>query len=309
MQNFNFLLILFALAMSLSYILIYSSLDYNSLVKIPHPVEPSFAHADVNNLCDASMKFSPHTKVLSYSIFGTIKKYYDGIPIVIRDKRNSTFYKDWQLRIYHDGNVPNTTLRRFENERDIIFCDGRRLPRYGDLSVIFQMYWRFIPIADPSVDVFCSRDLDSAILTREEDAVKEYMASGKILHTMRDHPYHDIPILGGMWCFSNRLDRQLGRNYMEQIMEKAKTNKIRNDQPILNAVIWNNLKDKLNTMVFQHDSYNCIRFKFSRPFPTKRKSKDFYVGCDQHDCKTTKYKLSPCPVACRPSHGKSWEYC
>ena len=32
---------------------------------------------------------------------------------------------------------------------------------YGDLSQVFGMLWRFIPVLDPSVTLMVSRDLDS----------------------------------------------------------------------------------------------------------------------------------------------------
>jgi hypothetical protein len=47
------------------------------------------------------------------------------------------------------------------------------------------------------VDVLMSRDSDSRIIPREEAAVREWLASDRIFHIMRDHPYHCIPILGG----------------------------------------------------------------------------------------------------------------
>ena len=37
------------------------------------------------------------------------------------------------------------------------------LPRYGDLSKIFGMVWRFLPLLDPLVDAVASRDLDSRL--------------------------------------------------------------------------------------------------------------------------------------------------
>ena len=47
--------------------------------------------------------------------------------------------------------------------------------------------WRFFPTLDPQVDIFLSRDLDSAITVREVEAVEEWLESEKMLHVMRDH--------------------------------------------------------------------------------------------------------------------------
>jgi hypothetical protein len=51
------------------------------------------------------------------------------------------------------------------------------------------------------VDALMSRDSDSQIVPREEDAVHEWLKSDKIFHVMRDHPAHCLFgfILGGMY--------------------------------------------------------------------------------------------------------------
>ena len=43
------------------------------------------------------------------------------------------------------------------------------------------------------------RDLDSRPSRREMEAVEEWMLSKHVVHVMRDHPGHDMPILAGMW--------------------------------------------------------------------------------------------------------------
>ena len=69
----------------------------------------------------------------------------------------------------------------------------------GDLSSLFGMLWRFLPVLDPSVDVMVSRDLDSRLTTREQAAVEEWLNTGLAFHVMRDNPQHGTEILGGMW--------------------------------------------------------------------------------------------------------------
>lgn len=47
-----------------------------------------------------------------------------------------------------------------------------------------------------------SRDTDSYILSREEDAVQDWLDSDGIFHIMRDHPYHCVHILAGLYYFA-----------------------------------------------------------------------------------------------------------
>ena len=49
-------------------------------------------------------------------------------------------------------------------------------------SNIPGMYWRFLPIVDPEVDIFIVRDVDSRISKRGENIVNEWVNSDKILH-------------------------------------------------------------------------------------------------------------------------------
>ena len=42
----------------------------------------------------------------------------------------------------------------------------RSIPGFGDISAKFGMVWRFLPMADPLVDVMVSRDLDSRYCPR-----------------------------------------------------------------------------------------------------------------------------------------------
>ena len=69
----------------------------------------------------------------------------------------------------------------------------------GDISSLFGMLWRFIPVLDPTVDLMVSRDLDSRLTAREQAAVEEWLTTGLAFHVMRDHPAHGASILAGLW--------------------------------------------------------------------------------------------------------------
>jgi len=80
-------------------------------------------------------------------------------------------------------------------------CYIRNLPGVptNNAEKIFSMNWRFFPTLDPQVDVYVSRDLDSTMTSREAEAVKEWMNSGKGIHSMRDHPWHGVEMVGASW--------------------------------------------------------------------------------------------------------------
>ena len=252
------------------------------------------------------------TKVLSYCIFGvdSFHKYKQDLKAVAKESVTSSLYgkEKWEVRIYTDTDIPGAFLKEIQsiNPR-ILFVNVT-----GDLRKINGMTWRFLPMGDPTVDVACFRDLDSAIFKREEAAVREFLQNSRfICHVMRDHPQHYSPIMGGMWCFKNKLDPQLGKTLLIRVLEKAEK-RIPNvqearkgdDQNVLNRHVWPVVIDK--TMV--HDSFYCQRPPGGRPFPTKRNFKEPFVGCAKRPCQCNK-KVLRCPLKCRPMLHRDWKYC
>ena len=57
-------------------------------------------------------------------------------------------------------------------------CPVDNLSDFGELSSVFGMIWRFLPILDPTVDIMGSRDLDSRLIDREADAVSDWLHTG-----------------------------------------------------------------------------------------------------------------------------------
>ena len=144
-------------------------------------------------------------------------------------------------------------------------------------------------MADNSAQIVCSRDLDSPISKREEDAVKEWL----------DSNYE----LGGMWCYKNCKNRFKGRCIFTKVMDFGcilGNRNTENDQVLLRDVVWPLVKKS----ALQHDSYNCKKFPFSKAFPAKRAFPTF-VGCVRPCLR----KPEPCPIACRPREHRNWTYC
>jgi len=194
-------------------------------------------------------------------MIGAIKNTYDAIVL----------YPDFECWFYiHQDTVPTETiesLRQFPNTK-IIF-------KQGDLNVIKPMMWRFEAIDDPNVDIVLSRDTDSRLCAREKIAVDKWLESTKNFHIMRDHPYHTVPILAGMFgC------RKLNFAW-KPLMEKIEQDKSKGyDQDFLASQIYPLVKDDalIHANFYKIESY-CQ--KFSTPYDN-----DFnFVGevFDDHD--------------------------
>ena len=198
---------------------------------------------------------------------------------------------------------------------NMIFCDAGNLPVLGNKTDMAAMEWRFLPIGDPAVDIMCSRDVDSPIIQREVDAVKQWMNSNYYFDVMRDHPQHGSEvILGGLWCSHNKRNRTRSDQIFELILKHhhpRRNNKEppkESDQRFLKNHVWPLVKND----VMQHDSFSCFSKAFKSwggvtayPFP-RAKNTSAFMGC-KRPCKTR--TLPPCPKACRPGSHQDWVNC
>ena len=89
-------------------------------------------------------------------------------------------------------------LRRTLSKREKDRSKPDKRPVTGEqISHMNRMMWRLIPMLDPLVDIFLSRDLDSFIIDREVVALQQWLNSSFTFSIMRDHHGHTHKILGG----------------------------------------------------------------------------------------------------------------
>ena len=154
-------------------------------------------------MCDPYkvLRRGPHTKVLSYSLYGRDQKFYKQVKKLI--KQVHALFPGWLMRINYDSSIDDSTrceLECLEDENgvpyDIVdFCDVEHLPlawqyhnsksRVWNATYMHAMMWRWLAMGDTFVDVFASRDLDSLLFQREVDAVNAWLATNKSFHIMR----------------------------------------------------------------------------------------------------------------------------
>ena len=129
-------------------------------------------------------------RVISYSLYGTNPLYVQG---ALRNVRMvPSIYPGWTPRVYVSQEVGPSDIDR-------LIAEGAEVIRKERTGLIDGMFWRFLPAGDPTLDAVIVRDTDSRPTLREAAAVEQWLASGKTLHLMRDHPEHQVVIMGGMW--------------------------------------------------------------------------------------------------------------
>ena len=281
-------------------------------VRITKEVQFSFSpNTSSMNYCNRKISGIGSEYVLSYALFGnnSWEKYGKNVKKIAESAAKSPFYHNWTVRVYHDSYPVVLQVNLRKEYIKLEFCDVRSLvlpfSRNLNISNINGMTWRFIPMADPTVSIMCSRDLDSELYKREEDAVHYWMGTYKTLHTMRDHPQHGIEVLGGMWCYRATNNLNKSAQILELILKNGGKRSSKSeakkgdDQFMLQKYLWPKLKND----VIQHDSYLCKLFPGSIPYPSQRSSVHEVVGATEGNT------VPECPKECRPKDHIDWLHC
>lgn len=196
--------------------------------------------------------------VVSFSLWGTSEVYLQGAVDAIAQV--NLHYPGWEPRFYLGADVPQSTRQALIDGGASVF-EG---PPWGPWA---GMFWRFLAASDPEVEVMISRDVDTQILPREVAAVNEWLASGKTLHIMRDHPKHEMPVMGGMWgCRAPRL-----RDMESMIYRWKKFNRYGCDQQFLGRVVYSSLRDDS----WIHSESIAFAGESIHPFPMSRFGDEF----------------------------------
>lgn len=141
---------------------------------------------------------------VSFSLWGTDQNYLDGAI------RQAADYQDWSQHgpfdittVFFVGDTITNELVDELTSRDAAVYRMCTYPE--DFTATF---WRFAafnrlgPGIRGGCDVVFCRDVDSKLTIREQDAIVEFVASGRGFHIIRDHPTHttgEYPIPAGLF--------------------------------------------------------------------------------------------------------------
>ena len=197
-------------------------------------------------------------KIISFSLWGDNPKYTIGA--IKNAELTNSIYPGWISRFYCGLSVPEniiTELKSIDNTEVIIM---------GVLGNLDSAFWRFNSISDSDVSIMLSRDCDSRLSIREKLAVDEWLMSDKSFHIMRDHPYHNIEILGGMWGVKGSLLEKMNT----LTSEYKKGNFYQDDQIFLKNIIYPIVK---YDSIIHDEFFNYEPHK--KKFPSERNDYEF----------------------------------
>lgn len=207
-------------------------------------------------------------KIISFSVWGSLPLYTVGA--VRNADLAMKLYPGWTCVFYCFDSVPARIMDELRARPNV---EIRKPNVQYDIADSRGMFNRFLPAADSDIERMICRDSDSRLSPREAYAVEEWCKSGADFHMMRDHPYHSIPIMGGMWgVVGGKLN-----NIEEAIASFNPTSAKNQDQHFLNSWVLNKIRSGELSYI-QHDP---IHAKIKFPEKSKRGKENngvYFVG-------------------------------
>jgi len=177
----------------------------------------------------------------SYCLYGTFKpKYYLGLEENI--KYILLHFPLSLIYLWFGSDVEDQYFDKYNSHKNVkIF----KLNITGHIL----MSYRFTTIDFPGIDIVFIRDADSRITDRELKCNKEFIKSSYLLHTIRDHKGHFVPLMGGLSAIKKKLIQIKNINITNIIKSYTQQN-IRldyynSDQNLLQELFYNNFRNQL----------------------------------------------------------------
>lgn len=194
------------------------------------------------------------SKAFSFCLWGGDPKYTIGAIENVRLIKK--LFPEWRSIIYLDiESVPDSITS------DLKKAGAELISRKA--GGWHSMFWRFEAAGLPDIDTLLVRDTDSRLSLREKSGIDEWLNSDKNFHVIRDHPLHDVPILGGLWGVRGGLLADIN----ELIGQWNIVSQYQNDQTFLRNVVW----PRVVSSTFVHDT--CWRRE--RALPMARTGLEF----------------------------------
>jgi hypothetical protein len=178
----------------------------------------------------------------SYCLYGKFNpKYYVGL------EKNIEYilkrFPDSCIYLWFGSDVEDQYFEKY-NKNDQI-----RIIKKKDETGHIMMSYRFASIDFIDCDVMLVRDADSRISDREIILNEDFFASQYLLHTIRDHRGHHIPLMGGAFSVKKELMTKYNIKILNIIkyykMKNIKLDYYNSDQNLLVSIFYNNFKHLL----------------------------------------------------------------
>lgn len=170
-------------------------------------------------------------------------------------------YPGWEMHVWHDGSVPGECV-------EALAVMGCRL--HAKDAEIPNMFFQRMLVHDlPGVARYLVRDCDSRVTARERKCVDEWIASGALLHTIHDHPYHKsgLSIMGGLFGVFREADQP---GFEMRALLRA--------SPLAHETKWNSDQIFLDQQVWPRYRHSVMQHGKKLPIPADPEDPEAFCG-------------------------------
>lgn len=177
-------------------------------------------------------------------------------------------FPDWMVYIYYAPDVTESMINHLSACSNVVL-------RPTGITGPKNMIHRFFAIDEPHVYLMMVRDADSRIHWKDRWAIREFMASQCIAHTIRDNAEHTARMMGGLWGLKKISGVRVRSEYENYTEDESLGHRNAHDQNFLADIIYPKVLSRLlvhysQAPIFQGE-VNAVRFPFDW-------SNDVYCG-------------------------------
>jgi hypothetical protein len=175
--------------------------------------------------------------VFSFCLYGPYNgRYYPGMleNIYLAGK----YFPSWKVYVYVAPDVEQSMIQHLEA------CSSVVLRHTGEVGAI-NMIHRFYAIDEPDVDIMIVRDADSRIHWKDRWAIREFLNSNELAHTIRDNIVHTSKMMGGLWGIKKRAGINIHEEYIQFKSNPNEKHGMGHDQNFLTERIYPKVKPVL----------------------------------------------------------------
>ncbi len=223
--------------------------------------------------------------LVSFTLFGDKPVYNVGALRNVEIWKQSEF--DVDCRFYVGHSVPTATLHSL----DALGAEIKFVDRPEDQTACF---WRYDALQGCQYDYILFRDVDSRPFEREFHCIRDWLRSGLPNHVIRDHPFHGVPILAGLFGVKREEFHNIGRqlpsvipdDYYLMVNRAQTAEKFQSNDFYQIDQWWLRLRvyPYMHNLVTAHDDFFSFeRFRFKMALPERTNNEFCGEGFDEFD--------------------------
>lgn len=168
-------------------------------------------------------------------------------------------FPSWKVYIYYAPDVEEPMMNQLRACSNVVLIPT-------GITGEKNMIHRFFAIDEPGVDLMMVRDADSRIHWKDRWAIRGFVESPCLAHTIRDNVQHGARMMGGLWGIKKMAGINIRAEYNAYIEDSTSWYRTAHDQNFLADVIYPKVLPHLlihcsNAPLFR-DEKNIVVFPF-----------------------------------------------